>query len=441
MGTASTLKTNKTVSTAPTETTPPARIKCTFPICTFFFRTDKEMRKHKATYPEHEYCTKCDEDFSSEEMLLLHMIKSPRHIVCPICGIEFGSEGGRDRHIRQFHRTGQNLTCQGCKDTFRSASGLMRHIEEGQCPAISSDRLLFEQSKKLMRREALEASKAPIIKPTLVDADDDEDGGVSISMGVGEKSREAIANQPGSCNRNVRARDMISEHWPELPGGKTQQGDLMSFAEVSNAIDDIAQDIKTQDKDKETNIWRPKIYERHTPSVVGSHSGSGAASSAGIPSGPGTDVASKPSPGSGTLSIGPPDAGLVLERIYRDWDAKNFYDGFSGEYVCACGRRCRTKDSFEKHVLSKSQGSRRMQCPGCLKIFKSTAALIAHCESATTKCNVNEMNLYAQIIDEVSGGMVQASGENEDGTVKYVAGQVDLQRKVTVNVNLDKVGW
>ncbi|KAL4968330.1 putative C2H2 finger domain protein [Aspergillus stella-maris] len=424
MGTASTIKTDKTASTAPTETASPARIKCTFTYCTFFFRTDKEMRKHKATYPEHEYCTKCDEDFCSEETLLLHMIKSSRHIVCPVCGIEFGSEGGRDRHIRQFHRTGQNLTCTGCRETFRSASGLMRHIEDGQCHAISPERLLFEQSKKLMRREALEASKAPIIKPSLVDADDNEDGGVSISMSLGDKNREAIANQPGPYNRNERARDMINEHWPEIPGGKIQQGDLMSFAEVVSAIDDIAQDMKAHDNEKENNVWRSKAYERFTPSVAGSDPGSGAASAAGVLSGPGTVVASNPNPGA--LSICPPDAGLALERIYRDWDPDKFFDGFSGEYVCACGRSCRTKDSFEKHVLSKSHGSKRMQCPGCLKIFKSTAALIAHCESATTKCNVNETNLYAQIIDEVSGGMVQASGENEDGTIRYVAGEVDL---------------
>ncbi|KAL4939943.1 hypothetical protein BDV06DRAFT_28260 [Aspergillus oleicola] len=435
--TTNTLKTSKTTTTTATETPPPSSIKCTFPDCTFFFRTDKEMKKHKATYPEHEYCTKCDLDCDSEEMLLLHMIKSNKHIVCPICGIEFGSEGGRDRHIRQFHRTTQNLACHGCQETFRSAAGLMRHIEDGQCTAISSDRLLFEQSKKLMRREALETFTAPVAMPSLVDADDDDEGGVPIPKSQSEKSREAMANQP---NKNGKSRSLIDEHWPKLntkDEAEDSIGNLVSFTEIATTINDIAKDVKTQDKsndkNKENNVWTSKGRELFTPSVVGSGSGAGSL--------PGSASGTVVVPAPGSLSIGPLDAGLILEEIYRDWNPVNFLDEFTNEYVCACGKRCRTKDGFEKHVLSKSQGSRRMQCPGCLKIFKSTAALIAHCESATTKCNINEGRLYAQIIDEISGGMVQTSGENEDGTIRYVAGQVDLRRKVPVEVDLDKVGW
>lgn len=81
------------------------------------------------------------------------------------------------------------------------------------------------------------------------------------------------------------------------------------------------------------------------------------------------------------------------------------------------------------------------RCPGCLKIFKSTAALVAHWESSSTKCDVSEGNLYAQIMDEVSGGMIQIAGYNDDGTMRYEAGKVDLQKKTTVGVDLDKIGW
>jgi DNA-directed RNA polymerase subunit RPC12/RpoP len=68
------------------------------------------MKEHKSE--RHDYCARCDEDFESEEHLLIHKIKSQKHIVCPICGCEFRSEGGRDLHVRQvckrmvglFHR-------------------------------------------------------------------------------------------------------------------------------------------------------------------------------------------------------------------------------------------------------------------------------------------------------------------------------------------------
>lgn len=81
------------------------------------------------------------------------------------------------------------------------------------------------------------------------------------------------------------------------------------------------------------------------------------------------------------------------------------------------------------------------RCPGCLRTFKSTAALIAHCESATVRCNINQGNAFAQIMDEVSGGMIQMAGYNEDGTLKYEAADIDVLKKTTIGVDLDKVGW
>lgn len=59
------------------------------------------MKKHKSRAPEHDYCKKCDEDFSDEESHLIHKIRSTKHVACPMCGEDFKSEGGRDAHIRQ----------------------------------------------------------------------------------------------------------------------------------------------------------------------------------------------------------------------------------------------------------------------------------------------------------------------------------------------------
>jgi DNA-directed RNA polymerase subunit RPC12/RpoP len=77
------------------------RVPCTFPGCGRIFGSDAEMKKHKIADPEHEYCSRCDEDFQDEERLLIHKIKSNKHIVCPICGSEYRSESGRDHHILQ----------------------------------------------------------------------------------------------------------------------------------------------------------------------------------------------------------------------------------------------------------------------------------------------------------------------------------------------------
>lgn len=75
------------------------RVPCTYEDCRFWFDSENEMKRHKAS--QHDYCSRCDQDFENEECLLIHKIKSTKHIVCPLCGGEFRSEGGRDLHIRQ----------------------------------------------------------------------------------------------------------------------------------------------------------------------------------------------------------------------------------------------------------------------------------------------------------------------------------------------------
>lgn len=214
---------------------------------------------------------------------------------------------------------------------------MVRHVENGECTSISQQRLLLEQSKKLMRKEALEIAEESIT-PSIVDVDEDGDGGVALPMTIGESNREAMVNQPGGGSGSL-----MDEHWPGLPGTEeTGLDDIMGMMALNTAARKTG-----QSSDKENERWKGKGREHSGASGAGSGStgGSAAVSSVGAPAG----------------SIGPPDMALVLRKIYKDFDAVNFLDGFTGEYVCPCGKRCSTKEGFEKHVLSKSQGSRRME--------------------------------------------------------------------------------
>ncbi|KAI9368684.1 hypothetical protein BJX61DRAFT_546291 [Aspergillus egyptiacus] len=411
----------KTANSPPTNPSPSSRIPCTYPDCGYSFASAKEMKKHK-TISQHDYCTKCDEDFESDELLLIHMIKSDKHIVCPICGIEFRSEGGRDGHIRQNHRTAQNLTCFGCKATFRSAASFMRHIENGECPEIHQDVLLIEQSKKLLVKEALDITPLPAAVTETVDGEGD--GGVPIYRLL-ESNKEAMANQPGRGSKSDASVELADKHWPELPKEKGETGLEKAMGELLGLSQSS---IRDKTAEKESGVWKDTGRE---PSVVGTELTYGNSQSAG-------SASASVSASASTVSV---NLGDELRKIYKFWDPERFFDGFSGQYICPCGKGCTTLKDFERHVLAKSQGTRRMQCPGCLRIFKSTAALIAHCESPTTRCNVNEFNQFAQVIDEVSGGMIQMTGYNEDGTMKYEAAQIDLEKKTTIGVDLNKVGW
>ncbi|KAL3445644.1 hypothetical protein BJX65DRAFT_144627 [Aspergillus insuetus] len=391
---------------------PAERVPCTFPDCNFEFDSVAAMKLHKERYPDHEYCRKCDLDFKSEEQMLIHKIKCKEHIVCPVCGIEYRSEGGRDSHIRQFHRTAQNLVCPGCKMTFRSASGLMRHIENGECREISQEELRYEQNKRLILKETLELTSPSGLRihaGSVADVDN-EPGGVSLLDSLREQNIEAMASQP-THGKGTGNSELAEKHWPSLKqkGEENETGleedirDLMSFTEA---------EVK---KEESSNVWKDRGRE---PTIVGTELTYQ------------TQPASVSTPSTTVTRV---DAAAELRRMYREWNPEQYIDQYTDEYVCPCGKRLKTKKGFEQHLLAKNKSIRRVQCPGCLRNFKSTAALIAHCESSTTRCDVNEGNMYAQIIDEVSGGMIQMAGLNEDGTLKY-EGKVKIQEKITIGV-------
>lgn len=64
------------------------------------------------------------------------------------------------------------------------------------------------------------------------------------------------------------------------------------------------------------------------------------------------------------------------------------------------------------------------------------AGLISHCETSSVRCKINESSRYAQIIDELSGGLIQATGYNEDSTVKYEAGELDLPQTTVIGKDM-----
>ena len=119
----------------------------------------------------------------------------------------------------QNHRADQELACHGCKEFFKSASGLMRHIEDNECSVISQTRLLQEKSKKLMIKEVLKAGEGnpmPVV-PEHSDLDD-IDGGVKVDR-LEATNREAMMHQPkpGQDDPTSSVDAMLGlKHWPKL---------------------------------------------------------------------------------------------------------------------------------------------------------------------------------------------------------------------------------
>lgn len=79
-------------------------IPCTFPDCNAHFENEAQLKRHKRTTPEHDYCATCDLEFIDDQAFLVHKIESPKHIVCPICGKDFRSEEGQQLHLKQVYQ-------------------------------------------------------------------------------------------------------------------------------------------------------------------------------------------------------------------------------------------------------------------------------------------------------------------------------------------------
>lgn len=68
------------------------------------------------------------------------------------------------------------------------------------------------------------------------------------------------------------------------------------------------------------------------------------------------------------------------------------------------------------------------RCPLCLRVFKSATGLVAHCETASSRCLINRSSSYGKLMADISAGLLKTSGTNLDGTMRYEAGKgaVDL---------------
>lgn len=74
--------------------------KCSLANCFESFADEKSLRKHKRNDPKHDYCYKCDLDFSCWDDLVKHKAESDKHLSCKYCGADFKSVPGIKRHIQ-----------------------------------------------------------------------------------------------------------------------------------------------------------------------------------------------------------------------------------------------------------------------------------------------------------------------------------------------------
>ncbi len=72
------------------------------------------------------------------------------------------------------------------------------------------------------------------------------------------------------------------------------------------------------------------------------------------------------------------------------------------------------------------QGPGKLQCPYCLKYFKSAAALTQHSESQSLRCGIRHTDEFRPFFDQLTGGVADVVGLHKDSTNRYEVTQEAL---------------
>ncbi|KAI5304309.1 hypothetical protein KEM56_006641 [Ascosphaera pollenicola] len=122
----------------------------------------------------------------------------------------------------------------------------------------------------------------------------------------------------------------------------------------------------------------------------------------------------------------PEQINSALAVLSGQWDPSKFWNSVVGQYVCACEKEFDSLEAFDDHVHSDEHMKGSFQCPGCLRLYKSVTALVAHCESASVRCAISRSDNFSKIMSDISAGVLDTDGLNPDGSVRYKAKEFDM---------------
>ncbi|OCK78887.1 hypothetical protein K432DRAFT_417708 [Lepidopterella palustris CBS 459.81] len=434
--------------------------KCTYDKCDLSFKTEEKRDRHKKSSKEHDFCATCNEDFDDWDGLARHRATETdiHQSACRVCGDEFGSVSGMKRHIAISHPIDQNIPCLGCAAVFNRASHLIAHLENNECKSISADQFVGHlQHKNIIRRLLRDPDQIKKINKNLqtqhAAIDDEEGGGVLLEPTLldenkDDKLSDYASLDPQKSTAPVHPSVNNSRHWPALDssGGPGKHPSIVT--------DDNTDTLSTHFDGISLNTsaiagavdWDERV-EANVKGLVTRSAGSTISTSAMSVTSEDSATTQKPSAwgctgtSTATSTILFPEAkatpvspewqealvrrdrayereyGLNLFRA-RFWDPtspgynpKRFWDVTLEVYMCPfphCEAALDTPFSLEIHIRNSHRMS-EVRCPSCLRLFKTSAALVAHCETGLGRCQIARSSNFNQALDEFSGGFLSAS--------------------------------
>jgi hypothetical protein len=346
----------------------------------------------------------------------------------------------------------------------------MNHIEKDECKVISAEVFERRRAEKQIEKdawaEALDSTNTRSLLSSQAGVGSETDtngGGVSLLddhfssglnwQGATPQTIGVIPLQPTTSGQYTAPRPLVQsmgalslDKFPSLPAQNQSQVPKSTSTENSINSDDL---LSFDDAEVKTNVlaggpWNPKTasISLFTKSSDGSSSPNKSSNL-----NPGTrpnqpvsmfdrlsqisiatsDLTTRPqsipapSNNSPNARIRTISAALAPKSTLDPW---KYFDSLANAFVCPgakCGGKYATPKEFQEHLSSGAHVGGKAVCPSCLSKFKSTAALISHCESGSKKCTIRKSANYNQVMRELTAGMLGTQGHLIDGSVKYVA--------------------
>lgn len=320
----------------------------------------------------------------------------------------------------------------------------MQHIENDECEIIRLTDFQMQRAEKQLQKDTWAKETEPFNITSRILTDDEAenaDGGVSL------------AHPGGGC-----ISTSSEQHFPPLGTVPARfQGTTKPQVTTSNLInfDEAAKDMERlkisqpppqarpwdphaepvpAPRENAANIrdWLGSVNSRTNPpcdnhsevaSIYDRRAPDSAVSENYIP--PSLRAGSNPAAGVRRVITMP--AHSIITSTSRI-EFEKYWDPLRQEYVCPgekCLRAFKSQLDFKKHLLSSAHVGGQVTCPSCLKKFATTTAWVAHCESASKKCDIRKSTDFNNVMREITGGVLGTSGFLRDGAVKYVAPQIE----------------
>ncbi|KAI9667399.1 MAG: hypothetical protein M1821_000214 [Bathelium mastoideum] len=376
-------------------------VRCTFRNCTAKFADVNDMKRHKSSDDDHEYCIQCDLDFPDWDSHVIHRVESSAHITC-ICGLDFRSLGGLERHQAQAHPVNQDIECPYCLQHFTRAANYVKHVEQGRCPKNLNSKIQMEANKqhKFIVKKILakpedfnfntDSRPAAIVSDleTSEGGDDTETssntGGVDLFSVCDEDEEQmrlthkTLLPDPGDLI-DLKATIPKKKAWPSPSEAVVQEHQPARAAteEVDESEVKLARDLESNFAWELALAAKDQAFKQsNSANLMHSHNV------------------------------------RIINPQSESYDPSRFWDPNLEAFRCPYShcdiefnQNFTSAAELQEHMI-KSHTITRIRCPACFKIFGTSASMVAHAETPIANCKLHRARNFGQLVDEITGGFL-----------------------------------